>query len=97
MVASGFVMNIEKMKTTPTSEYIKEKAIRLLIPMTAWYLMMCIVSLHVPRFGTYWSVYWYLGAMFVCLSTIKILTNFIPQSIQDVHYPLDNRGGLSRL
>ena len=76
MVASGFVMNIEKMKTTPTSEYIKEKAIRLLIPMTAWYLMMCIVSLHVPRFATYWSVYWYLGAMFVCLSTIKILTNF---------------------
>lgn len=78
MIASGFVMNIEKMKSTPTAEYLKDKAIRLLIPMTTWYMMMCVVSLQVPRFASYWSVYWYLGAMFVCLSTIKVLTNFVP-------------------
>ena len=78
MVASGFVMNIEKMKTTSTAEYLKDKAIRLLIPMTAWYMVMCIVSWQVPRFTTYWSVYWYLGALFVCLSTIKVLTNYVP-------------------
>ena len=78
MVSSGFVMNIEKMKATQTAEYLKDKIIRLLIPMTVWYMIMCVVSSHVPRFGTYWSIYWYLGAMFVCLSTIKVFTIFVP-------------------
>lgn len=77
MIASGFVMNTEKMKTTSTMEYLWSKVIRLLLPMTTWYLVMCIVTKKIPTLPVYWSQYWYLGAMFVCLSTIKLLSNFI--------------------
>lgn len=77
MIASGFVMNVSKMKVTSTGDYIKSKAFRLLLPMTTWYLLMCVVTMKMPTWPTYWSQYWYLGAMFVCLSTVKILTCFI--------------------
>ena len=78
MLASGYVMNIDKMRQTSTKDYLVSKALRLLLPMTSWYLIMCIVSLQLPSFAVYWSLYWYLGAMFVCLSTIKVLADFIP-------------------
>lgn len=77
MIASGFVMNMDKMKSISTKDYIWSKVIRLLLPMTTWYLVMCVVTMNLPSWPVYWSQYWYLGAMFVCLSTIKILTNFI--------------------
>lgn len=78
MLASGYVMNIDRMKQISTWAYLKSKARRLLLPMTVWYIVMCVVSLQIPRITVYWSLYWYLGAMFICLSSIKILTNFIP-------------------
>lgn len=74
MIASGFVMNLDKMKATPLKDYILQKAFRLLLPMTTWYAVMCVVTRSVPNAPTYWSLYWYLGAMFVCLSLIKLLT-----------------------
>ena len=77
MLASGFVMNIDKMRQTSTKDFLISKALRLLLPMSSWYLVMCIVSSQLPRFAIYWSIYWYLGAMFVCLSTIKIIANYI--------------------
>lgn len=81
MIASGFVMNIDKMKATPTKDYILQKALRLLVPMTVWYAVMCLVTFSKPSFPTYWSLYWYLGAMFVCLSLVKVLTNFISSTV----------------
>lgn len=81
MIASGFVMNIDKMKATTTKDYLISKALRLLLPMTTWYLVMCIVTLSTPNMPIYWSLYWYLGAMFICLSIIKILTNVFSSSI----------------
>ncbi len=81
MLASGYVMNVEKMRLVSTWEFLKNKALRLLLPMTSWYLVLCIVSSQFPRFAVYWSIYWYLGAMFICLSTIKLLTIFIKSSI----------------
>ncbi len=81
MLASGFVMNIDKMRKTSTKDFLISKALRLLLPMSSWYLVMCIVSSHLPHFAIYWSIYWYLGAMFVCLSTIKIITNNISKNI----------------
>lgn len=78
MIASGYVMNIDKMHNTSTKVFILSKAIRLLFPMTAWYVVYCIVTLNMPRFAIYWSLYWYLGAMFVCLLTIKFLADYIP-------------------
>lgn len=77
MISSGFVMNIDKMRKTKTLAFLKSKAIRLLLPMTSWYLIMCIITVQSPRFSIYWSIYWYLGALFVCLSLIKLLSNYI--------------------
>ncbi len=77
MIASGFVINIEKMKATSTKDYILSKAYRLLLPMTSWFVVMCIVTFSCHTFATYWSLYWYLGSLFFCLSIIKILLNYI--------------------
>lgn len=81
MIASGFVMNIDKMRQTNAKDFLISKAIRLLLPMTSWYMVMCIVSFQMPRFPVYWSIYWYLGALFVCLSTIKILSCLISSNL----------------
>lgn len=37
---------------------------------------MRIITLQYPSFAIYWSLYWYLGALFVCLLVIKILADF---------------------
>ena len=76
MIASGFVMNIDKMKSITTKDYILSKVCRLLVPMTVWFLVICIVSKQLIL-SHYWSYYWYLSAMFLCLSFVKLLTNMI--------------------
>lgn len=76
MIASGFVMNIDKMKSTGTKNYIMSKASRLLVPMTIWFLVICVVKKQL-LFSLYWSYYWYLSALFMCLITIKLLTNVV--------------------
>lgn len=75
MVASGFVMNIPKMKDTPFLDFFYSKVIRLLVPMTIWYLILSVVIY--PKFLDYWSAYWYLSSLFVCLVTVKILACFL--------------------
>lgn len=77
MIASGYVINIKKMEAVSIKEYLLSKTIRLLLPMTTWYLVICIISRKTPTLSMYWLQYWYLGALFVCLSTIKLLTSFI--------------------
>ena len=79
MIASGFVMNTDKMRSISTKDYLISKSIRLLLPMTTWYLVMCIVTREMPTLSVYWLQYWYLGALFVCLSFIKVLISFIPR------------------
>lgn len=81
MIASGFVMNVDKMRQTGTKNYILSKLIRLILPMSSWYVIMCLVSFQSPQLDLYWSLYWYLGALFVCLSTVKILSNYISNNI----------------
>lgn len=39
MTASGFVMNVDKMKNSSVADYLCSKTIRLLLPMTAWFLI----------------------------------------------------------
>lgn len=77
MIASGLVMNVDKMRKTNTKNYLLSKFIRLILPMSSWYMIMCLVSFQPPQLDLYWSVYWYLGALFVCLSTVKLLSNYI--------------------
>ena len=78
MISSGFVMNISKMRETSFSEFFFSKVRRLLVPMTVWFLILSVVIY--PRHLDYWSAYWYLSSMFVCLVTIKILTYFLSSS-----------------
>jgi len=75
MIASGYVINFDKMRKMTTREYLISKAIRLLLPMISWYLILSLTMLRFPSFTFFWSIYWYLGAFFICLSTIKLLLN----------------------
>jgi len=70
-------MNVEKIKAASTKGYLLAKAQRLLLPMVGWYLVMCAVLFTAPRFTICWSIYWYLGSMFICLTLIKLLLNVI--------------------
>lgn len=79
MTASGFVMNVDKMKNSSVADYLCSKTIRLLLPMTTWFLIFCIASNQFD-IKQYWTCYWYLSAMFVCLTTICILTRFVSQT-----------------
>lgn len=81
MIASGFVMNVDKMRKTNTKDYLLSKFIRLIIPMTSWYVVLCLVSCQPPQLNLYWEIYWYLGALFVCLTTVKILADYISNNV----------------
>lgn len=72
-------MNVDKMKNSSVADYLCSKTIRLLLPMTTWFLIFCIASNQFD-IKQYWTCYWYLSAMFVCLTTICILTRFVSQT-----------------
>lgn len=75
MIASGLVMNISKMHTTFFVNYFCSKVLRLLLPMTVWYLLLTIAIY--PKRLDYWDAFWYLSAMFICLITIKMFAQVI--------------------
>lgn len=77
MIASGFVLNIDKIREAPTFGYIKNKCQRLIIPLFVWLVIYCIVTLQKPTFHTYW----YLSALFFSLVTLKIFTSFIKNNV----------------
>lgn len=74
MIASGYVMNISKMRGTLLVEFTCSKIIRLLVPMVTWLLIWSLIIY--PKHLDYWFAYWYLSSLFICLLTIKILTRF---------------------
>jgi hypothetical protein len=75
MIISGFFINMDKMRTVRTKDYVVSKAKRLLFPMIGWYAVMCFVLFLEPSFTYCWTIYWYLGSLFVCSSLIKLLTH----------------------
>ncbi len=75
MIASGLVMNLPKMRSTPFWEFFYSKVLRLLVPMTIWYFLL-MMALY-PKRLDYWETYWYLSAMFICLITIRLLAQVI--------------------
>ena len=75
MIASGLVMNLPKMRSTPFLEFFYSKVLRLLVPMTIWYFLL-MMTLY-PKRLDYWEAYWYLSAMFICLITIRLLAQVI--------------------
>lgn len=77
MIASGFVLNFDKIRATPLKEYIHNKFSRLIIPMFAWIVIHCIISMHVPKIKGLLFIYWYLASLFFSLVTIKLISAFI--------------------
>lgn len=79
MVASGFVINIDKMRNATIKEYIFSRFLRLIVPMTTWYIAFSAAIY--PRHVGYWDAYWYLSALFVCLVLIKLLSYVISSNL----------------
>lgn len=77
MIASGFVLNIKKLRTEQFSHYFASKFKRLIIPLIIWYVIYCILAIKIPSIYNMFVTYWYLYALFMSLLTIKILTMFI--------------------
>ncbi len=77
MIASGFFINIDKIRDSKFGEYILDKAKRLMLPLTSWYAIWCLVTQNKPATITYTMIYWYLFALFISLITIKILSTKI--------------------
>ncbi len=79
MIASGYVMNVSKMRETSLSEFMYSKIIRLLVPMVTWLLIWSLIIY--PKHLDYWFAYWYLSSLFICLLTIKILTRIFSSDL----------------
>lgn len=77
MIASGYVLNLDKIRETPMFGYIKNKFQRLIIPLLAWLVIYCIITLEKPSFHTYW----YLSALFFSLITLKLFSYFIKNNV----------------
>lgn len=77
MIASGFVLNFNKIRTEKFLTYITSKFKRLITPLIFWYLIHCIIATKMPNIYDMFVTYWYLYALFMSLLAIKILTLFI--------------------
>ena len=71
MVLSGYFINVDKIKPTPPSKYLKDKAIRLLIPSIVCYVTMCIFTLKLPNSSCIYY-YWFLNCMFMCYCAVYL-------------------------
>lgn len=74
MIASGFLLNIDKIRGCKLAEYTIDKFKRLIIPLITYYAIWCIVTMSSPSKIGFFMIYWYLFALFICLITIKLLT-----------------------
>ena len=81
MIASGFVLNFDKIRETPIKEYIYSKFSRLIIPLLSWLILYCIFTIKVPNIDSVFYTYWYLAALFFSLLVVRILSSFIKNNI----------------
>lgn len=59
MMASGFVLNFDKIRVSVTKEYIYNKFGRLIIPMLIWLTIYSIFTLRIPNVNSLFYTYWY--------------------------------------
>lgn len=81
MIASGFVLNFDKIRDTLTKDYIYNKFTRLIIPFISWFLIYSIVTINIPSFNSFFYTYWYLLALFFSLVIIKFFSSFIKSNL----------------
>ncbi len=82
MIASGFVLNFDKIRATPFKDYISNKFTRLIVPMIAWLAIYSIFTIRIPGINSIFTTYWYLAALFFSLITIRIFSSFIKNNTQ---------------
>ena len=77
MIASGFVLNFDKIRATPIKEYISNKFSRLIVPLLSWLAIYCIFTITFPNVSSLFKTYWYLSALFFSLISIRLFSLFI--------------------
>lgn len=77
MIASGFVINFDKIRMSPMKEYFSNKFTRLVIPLLTWVVIHSIFTISLPSVSNLFKTYWYLSALFFSLITIRLFSSFI--------------------
>lgn len=80
MIISGWFINLDKMRTTPSKEYIISKFKRLVIPSITWFILGRLLMFKLPGLNVLLS-YWYLKALFISLCVIFISAKLIRNDI----------------
>lgn len=78
MLISGWFINPAKLRITNNFTFLLNKFRRLIVPALAWFLLHAIISVNLPDSlsDLMWLIksiinyYWYLTALFVCLTII---------------------------
>lgn len=65
-IVSGYLINLEKLRSKTFLRLIQEKLQRLIVPAICWYIIFCITSPHLPSPLRSITFYWYLTALFIC-------------------------------
>lgn len=77
MIISGWFINFDKLRSTNFINYIYSKFKRLILPAISWYLTYCLATIHLPNANEIFTSYWYLKALFICLSIIILFAKLI--------------------
>ena len=79
MIISGWFINLERLRGTKGSTYLCKKARRLIIPALSWFIINILLinkNINLSGWGIVWFIkatfnyYWYLTALFSCLTII---------------------------
>lgn len=79
MIISGYFIDAERIANTRSWDFLRNKFKRLVIPAVSWYILYCLLTLHMPQVESILSFYWFLTSMFLSFSLVlfacKILRN----------------------
>jgi len=79
MFMSGFFVNLNKIRDTNLKETALSKFKHLLVPAFIWYIIKCILTMHLPHLNEAFTSYWFLTSLFLCYLcaaiSIKLIKN----------------------
>ncbi len=81
MIASGYVLNFDKIRECSFKDYIYNKFSRLIVPMIIYLFIYSVITLSIPNFKSLFVLFWYLSALFFSLITIKLFSMFIKNNV----------------
>lgn len=81
MIASGYVLNFEKMRQIPLNAYVYNKFKRLIIPLFFWLIIYSLFTIRILSVSEIFNIYWYLFALFLSLIVLRLFSSFIKNDI----------------